>query len=76
MDIVYSKHWERKRGRRKTILHDQIEYALQNSNVLKDKHWEDALNAICRVLPHGRILKVVYKREKGKYKVITAFYLD
>lgn len=76
MKIVYSKHWERKRGKRKNIMHSQIEYALQNSNVLKDKHWEDALNAIYRVPPQGRILKVVYKREKGNYKIITAFYLN
>jgi hypothetical protein len=74
--LFYSKHWEKKRGKRKSILHEQIEFAIHNSNVLKDKHWEDALNAICRVPSHGRILKVVYKKEKGKYKIITAFYLD
>jgi len=76
MRFVYSKHWEKKRGYRKNVMHKQIEYAIQNSNILKDKHWEDALNAICRVPPQGRILKVVYKREEGKYKIITAFYLD
>lgn len=48
-------------------MHDQVEHAIQNSNALKDKHWGDALNAICRVPPHGRTLKVIYKREKGKY---------
>ena len=54
-----------------------IEYALQHSNVLKDKNWPDALNAICRVPPMGRILKVVYKRTgKNKTKIITAFWLD
>ncbi|MFH1365517.1 MAG: hypothetical protein ABIH28_02960 [archaeon] len=53
-----------------------IEYAISNSNELNDKLWEDALNVICRIPPSGRILKVVYKKEKSKNKIITAFWLD
>ena len=53
-----------------------IEYAISNSNELKDKYWEDALNAISRIPPSGRILKVIYKKEKSKIKIITAFWLD
>ena len=53
-----------------------IEYALQNSNELNDRYWEDAFNVISRIPPSGRILKVVYKKEKSKIKIITAFWLD
>ncbi|MEK6873251.1 MAG: hypothetical protein AABW91_00220 [Nanoarchaeota archaeon] len=76
MNITDSTHWKRKRKYRKDITNDVIEYAIQNSSELKDKHWQDALNAISRVPLSGRILKVVYKKEKGKIKVITAFWLD
>jgi len=52
-------------------------YAVLNSSILKDKYWEDALNAICRIPPSGRILKVVYKKlSKDIINVITAFWLD
>jgi hypothetical protein len=77
MRFVYSEHWKRKKRYRKDITDDLFEYAIQNSNELKDKHWKDASNAICRVPPHGRILKVVYKRiGKNKIKIITSFWLD
>ena len=76
MELIASEHWKRKRRYRKDISDDMIEYALKNSNELKDKYWEDALNAISRIHPSGRILKVVYKKEKSKTKIITAFWLD
>ena len=77
MEYVYSKHWNSKRKYRKDISIDLIEYAIQNSNEMRDKYWQDASNAICRVPQMGRILKVVYKRiEKDKIKIITAFWLD
>ena len=76
MEFEYSDHWKRKKEYRKDITNDYFEYAIQNSNVLKDKHWEDAFNAICRIPPSGRILKVVYRREDSKIKIITAFWLD
>lgn len=71
-----SEHWKRKRKHRKDITDDMVEYAIKNSNQLKDKYWEEALNAISRIPPSGRILKVIYKKEKSKIKIITAFWLD
>ncbi|MCX6815164.1 MAG: hypothetical protein NTY20_05955 [Candidatus Aenigmarchaeota archaeon] len=77
MELEYSEHWKRKRKYRKDINDIIIEYAITNSNALKDKYWENALNAICRVPPSGRILKVVYRKVSGnKVKIITAFWLD
>jgi len=77
MEFEYSNHWIRKRKYRPEIKDYMLEYAITNSDELKDKHWEDASNAICRIPPSGRILKVVYGRiGKNKYKIITAFWLD
>jgi len=76
MSIIDSEHWKKKRKYRKDITDDFVEYAIKNSNELKDKYWEDALNAICRIPPSGRILKVIYRKEKSKIKIITAFWLD
>jgi len=77
MKLEYSKHWKGKRLYKKDIIDDFIIYAVQNSPMLKDKYWEDAMNAICRIPPSGRLLKVVYKRlSKDKIKVITVFWLD
>ena len=77
MKYVYSKHWNHKKKYRKEITIDLIGYAIQNSNETRDKHWPDASNAVCRVPPMGRILKVVYKRiGEDKIKIITAFWLD
>jgi hypothetical protein len=77
MNFEYSKHWLRKRKYRKDISDDIFEYAIINSDELKDKYWEDASNAICRIPPSGRILKIVYKKlGKNKYRIITAYWLD
>jgi len=77
MGFVYSRHWIRKKKYRSKITDDMFEYAIKNSDELKDKYWEDASNAICRIPPSGRILKVVYKRVgENKYKIITAYWLD
>jgi len=77
MEFEYSNHWLKKRKYRKEITDDMFEYAIINSDILKDKYWEDALNAICRIPPSGRILKIIYKRiGENKYKIITAYWLD
>jgi hypothetical protein len=77
MKIEYSKHWMKKQKKKKKDIADEmIEYAINNSRILKDKHWEDALNAISRIPPSGRILKVVFKIKHQKRFVITAFWLD
>lgn len=76
MVIVYSRHWLRKHiKKRKDITNDVIEYALANSKELRDKDWEDALNAISRIPPAGRMLKVVYKKSKGKVFITSRFVL-
>ena len=77
MKFDYSLHWNKKRKIRKEITDDLIEYAIEHSNALRDKNWPDALNAICRIPPMGRILKVVYKKTgKTTIKIITAFLID
>lgn len=77
MEFRYSKHWLRKRRYRKDITRDFIEYAIVNSIQLRDPYWTDALNAICKIPPSGRIIKVVYKNlGENKYKIITAYWLN
>jgi len=67
----------RKKRYRADITDDLIEYAIINSNELRDKYWGDASNAVCRVPQLGKMLKVIYRRiGKNKIKVITAFWLD
>ena len=63
MEIEYSKHWLKKHARKKKdITNDAIEYAINNSRIMNDRNWEDAFNAISRIPPSGRILKVIYKK--------------
>ena len=77
MEIEHSEHWKRKLKYRPDISDSSIQYAITNSDAQRDRHWENALNAICRIPPSGRILKVVYRKlAKGKIIVITAFWLD
>ncbi len=77
MEIEYSKHWNEKHPKKKKgITKDVLEFAINNSMIIKDKLWEDDFNAICRIPPSGRILKVVYKRTKQKVFIMTAYWLD
>ena len=76
MRFMYSRHWKLKQEYRLAISEDLLEYAIIHSSVLKDRRWEDALNAICRIPANGRLLKVVYKRNGNIYKIITAYWLD
>lgn len=77
MELEHSAHWLKKRTYRNDITDAVITYAIANSAQLKDKRWENTLNAVCRVPPSGRIVKVVYRKlAKNKVKVITAFWLD
>jgi len=76
MNFEYSIHWKTRKNLRKEITDDILEYCINSSKIFKDKKWPDALNAISRIPPSGRILKVVY-RPKGKViKVITAFWIN
>ncbi len=77
MEIEYSKHWLKKHlKKKKDITPDVIEFALKNSSESRDKYWRDALNAISRIPPSGRILKVVYKKSKEKIFIVTTYWLD
>ncbi|MFQ5648068.1 MAG: hypothetical protein ACE5FW_02420 [Candidatus Aenigmatarchaeota archaeon] len=77
MKLTHSEHWKRKRCYRKDVTDALIEYAITNSGALRDRYWINALNAICRVPPSGRILKVVYRKlGKDEVKIITAYWLD
>lgn len=77
MTIIPSKHWAWKRKKRPDITDDIIEYAIAQSILIKDRKWEDLFNAVCKIPPSGRTLKVVWRRLKTQeIKVITAYWLD
>ncbi len=75
MRLKESDHWRGKRASRDDITDDVIEYALIFSPAILDKHWRGCSNAVCRIPPSGRRLKVVYRRVEGKVKIVTAFWL-
>ena len=76
MKFIYSYHWKKQKRYRTEITDDIIEMCINDSIKLKDRIWNDAYNAIAKISPSGRTLKVVYK-EKGKdIKIITAYWLD
>ena len=67
MEIKYSKDWVKKqKSKRKDITKEDIEFAFENSRILNDKYWKGAFNAICKIQPSGRTLKVVYKKTNQK----------
>ena len=76
MKFEYSLHWLKKKTYRSDITEDVLEYCIMNSNKLKDKYWDDAWNAIARIPPSGRILKIVYKTKGKTIKILTAYWLD
>ena len=58
MEFQYSRHWMMKKRYRPSITDDILEYAIITSPQLKDKHWNDAYNALARI--SGRKVKAVY----------------
>ena len=80
MKFEYSFHWKKQKKYRPEITDDLIELCIENSEKTRDRKWENAYNAISRIPPSGRILKVVYRevyKDKSKIiKVITAYWLD
>ena len=76
MPFIGSRHWMHKRKYRPDITEDLIEYCIKHSNKLRDRKWIDAYNAISRVPPSGRILKIVYKTKGKTIKILTAYWLD
>ena len=77
MEIKYSKHWIKKqKSKKKDITNEIIEFAIKNSDMSKDKYWKDVFNAISKIPPLGRTIKVVYKRINQKVFIITAYWLN
>ncbi|MBU2503734.1 MAG: DUF4258 domain-containing protein [Nanoarchaeota archaeon] len=77
MEIIYSKHWIKKqRDKKEDITNDKIEFAITNSKIFNDKYWTSTLNAVVRIPPSGRTLKVVYKKLDQKIFIITAYWLN
>jgi len=76
MIFEYSFHWRKQKKYRPEITDDLIELCIINSEKLKDRIWKDAYNAVAKIPPSGRTLKVVY-RNKGKNikRIITAYWL-
>lgn len=66
-----------KEEKRPDISDYMIEYCIQNSNKLNDRTWPELFNAITRIPPSGRLLKVVYREKEKDIKIIiTAYWLD
>ena len=77
MKIIYSEHWIKKqKSKKKDITNDVIEFTMKDSEILKDISWKDAFNAISKVPPSGRTLKVVYKKLNQKVFIITAYWMN
>ena len=67
MEIKYSNHWIKKqKSKKKDITTDIVEFAIKNSKYIKDKYWSDAFNALCKIPPSGRTLKIVYRKLNQK----------
>ncbi len=77
MKFEYSFHWVNQKKYRPEITDDLIEICIRNSQKLKDKNWKEVFNAISRIPPSGRTLKVVYKEiSKNIKRILTAYWLD
>ena len=76
MPIESAPYWSRKRRRRPDISDDIIEYCITVSEKQRDRTWKGVWNAIERIPPSGRILKVVYRTEGKTIKVITAYWIE
>ena len=76
MHLSHSFHWTKKKQKRPDITDDCIEYCIQHSKRMRDKYGFDAWNALARIPPSGRMLKVVYKTKGKTIKILTAYWLD
>jgi len=76
MQFIFTQHWKQKKEERRDITIAAIEFAIMHSTPIRDRHWQNALNAIYRIPPSGRLLKVVYRREGQSIKIITAYWLE
>ena len=76
MKFEYSSHWARQRKYRPEITDDIIEQYISNSDKLLDRDYVNTFNAIAKIYPSGRTLKVAYKEKSKTIKIITAYWLD
>ncbi len=76
MLLEYSFHWRKKRRKRSEITDDLLEYCIQRSQKIRDRDWAEVWNALVRIPPSGRLLKVVYKARGKTIKILTAYWLD
>lgn len=76
MRFVYSDHWTKKKRRRKEITDDVLEYAMTHSPIIRDRRHAGVWNAIARIPPSGRKVKVAYRRTAQGWKIITAYWMD
>ncbi|MEK6955518.1 MAG: DUF4258 domain-containing protein [Nanoarchaeota archaeon] len=75
MKFEYSFHYIKSKKYRPDIDDYSVEYCIINSNVIKDRLWDDVLNAITIIPPSNRMLKVVYKIKGKHIKILTAYWL-
>lgn len=76
MIFEHSIHWKKQKKFRPEITDDLIELCITNSDKLNDRIWDDVFNAIAKIPPSGRKLKVIY-RDKGKViKILTAYWIN
>ena len=61
---------------RPDVTNHAIEFVVNHARAVPDRRWPDARNAIARVPPSGRRLKVVFKPQRDAIFVITAYWLD
>ena len=76
MNFEYSTHYIKSKIYRPEINDYILEYCIVNSEIIKDRRWDDVLNAHYRIPPSGRLLKVVYQIEGKNIKILTAYWLD
>ena len=77
MKFENSFHWTKQKRYRKDITDDLIELCITNSQKIKDKIWKNAYNAIAKIPPSGRTLKVVYRDvSKNIKRIITAYWIE
>jgi len=76
MKFVYSIHYLESEEFRSEITEYMLEYCIIHSEKIKDRRWEDVWNAITRIPPSNRTLKVAYKTEGKTIKILTAYWLD
>ena len=76
MKFEYSEHYLESKIYRSDITDYEIEYCIINSDKISDRKWEDVINAISRVPPTNRLLKVAYKIKGKTIKILTAYWLE